>query len=196
MKIWKWIVIIIVLAVVGLYLYGHDEGLSFVDSVGHGWNNFAGGTGLPPLPDYPPADDDADDDADDADDDSTPPATGSWHTQRFSGSGTVQASDALTASSPLYTIPPFNTGDSDVIITIYHVWTDPNGCSPCDPGVVWCVHDSRATQVYHAVEPSPKATTATITGYWDGTNPWSAFIGNNCLCDINYAYTITIQWYG
>ena len=179
------ILVIIILIVLALLFFSSDLGFDigeFLEDNSADDNDDNGG-GTAPI-----------DESDDEEDEETP--TGSWHSTTAQGAGILAGGDFESASAGLTGIPPFGYGDAgNVIITLYTIWTDPNGCSPCDPGLVWCIHDSTGAQIYHATEPNPKATTTSIMGVWDGVTPWTAFIGNNCVCDINYAFRITIQWY-
>jgi hypothetical protein len=193
-----YLIIIILALVILLFLVFDTEINSLLksdkDTDGDGWTDddeLANGTDPSDPNDYPGSDVDDSDGTDDGDG-TTPPPTGSWHQETYSGSGTAGVGDFTNSYFDLGEIPPFTTGSGGIQITFTHSWTTAGNC---DAGMVWCVHDSNDAQIYHNMEYTPSTGTDTISGTWDGVNNWRVWVGNNCVNAVSFSYVITVRWY-
>jgi len=95
-----------------------------------------------------------------------------------------------------FTVGAFSPSDSgNIRITFSYSWY-PDGCtSPeCEPGVVWCLHDSLGTQIYHSIVPNQGSYGPyNVMGVWNGVDQWEVRIGNNCPCPIHTSWTLRID---
>lgn len=131
---------------------------------------------------------------DDDDDDTTPPE---WHKRvEVTGGGSVGGGDMSNEFFGCgYTIGAFSPADSgNIEIDFSYSWY-PDGCedSACAPGVVWCLHDSVGTQIYHSIVPLQGSYGLyNVMGTWDGSTQWEVRVGNNCPCPIDTSWTLKI----
>jgi len=192
-KDWMYILIVAILLIV-FVVYADSAG--YLDDLKESWGTSPGngnggshvndGSGSGASSETEAEDDDFDDDGDGGGG-----GGGSWHTQTASGDFSVGAGEQGQECFDFPDAPD----DTFIDVTFYHSWTD-DGCSPCEPGLVWCVHDSRGAQIYHSVEASPTSGTDTITGWWEPCiSNWCVWIGNNCPCTVHVEYQLTARWF-
>jgi len=122
--------------------------------------------------------------------------SGSWHEDDYTGHSDVDGGSYAESTITFSGVGPFTPGDGGVTVSFYHAWTDNEECSPCSPGVIWCIHDSDGTQIYHREEQIPVDGTQNIAGVWDGMHPWVVFFGNNCPCQVYHTFRIRVHWFG
>ncbi len=180
---------IAVIILILLFCIGYSPENTPIEDVKAGFDKIfsaGGGGGAAPV-DLPPE---------------TPPST-SWDQEQYSNNGETTEDFGLSEDYISLTgIPTFTEGGTDVQILFYNVWAPDNDypgyetCTPCDPGVIWCVHDSTGKQIYHIEEKSPPIYDETkhLSGTWDGIHPWKVFFGNNCNCPVYFNYRLNIYW--
>jgi len=171
------IIIIIVLLFIGVcYWQGlevADEDDTPLDIIGKGFGSIFSAI-------IPPADD-----ADDA----PPEGEGHWEE-----SGTVSEWNFVGSgdfSEWALSFGEYSPGMHKVEISRRWNFKDTFECG--EGSVVWCLHDSNDNQIWHREDTSTilSYVTDTITsGTYDGT-PWTFFVGNNYVCDIDPHWAIT-----
>jgi len=177
------ILILFILACYGIGLEDAESGDNPFDIIKKGFDTVV--ASILPEPEAP---------EDDDDNDTTPPE---WQKRvEVTGGSTVGGGDMSNEFFGCgFTIGAFSPADSgDIRIEFSYSW-NPNGCEPseCAPGVVWCLHDSTGSRIYHSIVPNQGFFGPyDVMGVWDGSTDWEVRVGNNCPCSISTSWNLKI----